>query len=206
MRHFSNAGHYDTDNNWRPFLGYFIYPNESFDLDFSLFQKKSDGYGSFESGVYEYLVTLTDDKGKTVSNLCYEFQIDNYQVKSILGGKTEYVQLVPLQEDRIKELLSTFKSFKETPKGNDINDLQSGITFTVTFDPNGGTGGKSSQIFLAGRGKPLDGGIPIRSGYKFSYWSEKPDNYNNKKNKKYYNGVNTNVGGDNTLYAIWESD
>jgi len=102
--------------------------------------------------------------------LSYKFKIDATQFENILYGNREYIQLTPLQKDEEKALLNAFISFKDNKDCNDINDLQSGITFTVTFDPNGGTGGNGNQPFLAVKKTQVNGGIPNREGYKFLYW------------------------------------
>ena len=104
-----------------------------------------------------------------------------------------------MPEDREKELLAVFKSFKKEPKGSDENDLKASNNVTITFDPNGGIGGNGSQVFLAGKSKPLDGGIPTRSGYTFSYWNLNPEG----TGTIFHNGMNITVGSSTKMYAVW---
>jgi len=82
-------------------------------------------------------------------------------------------------------------------------------TFTLKFNPNGGIGGNSSQLFI---GVPTDnedtvpkgilnGGVPTRSGYTFLYWNSESDG---RGITNYYNGDELNVVDNATLYAVWK--
>jgi len=90
------------------------------------------------------------------------------------------------------------------------NQSDSTITHTLTFNPNGGTGGNSSQVFtrvptdnecIVVEGI-LDGGIPTRAGYTFICWNTRSDGsgWDN------YNGKNTSVSRSDVLYAVWVND
>lgn len=68
---------------------------------------------------------------------------------------------------------------------NDCNITQTvsigGLTYTYSFNPNGGSGGPSSATKTAGVDFTFPSGAPTRSGYNFKGWS-------------------TNSGGSGTLY------
>lgn len=97
-------------------------------------------------------------------------------------------------------------------------------TYTVTFDPNGGTGGPTIQNFIFNRGDKLTTSIPSRKGYTFTHW-QRSDNANytfkpgdvipngwlsfklsaqweaNTYNVEYYNGT-TKVGTSAHTYDV----
>jgi uncharacterized repeat protein (TIGR02543 family) len=71
--------------------------------------------------------------------------------------------------------------------------------YTVTFDPNGGTGGPAEAQTVANNGtatEPKGADIPTRAGYEFRGWSPAGDS------TVLYN-FSTPVTGSITLYAVW---
>ena len=209
MRHFSDVLYCEMRN---PFLGFTVSPSESLDGCFDILQESRYGFGSFAPGKYEYLIAIRDEKDKQLYVMLFEFSIDDeYTVGKILSrDDLEYINIIPIQNrQRVDELLKTIEAFKQTSGigcnlGCDENDLLYGVKFEITYDPNGGTGGNIFQLFLAGswKGIPIDGGIPVRSGYRFSHWSRNPDGSGDVCS----NGQILTFGGNVTLYAVWELD
>lgn len=80
-------------------------------------------------------------------------------------------------------------------------------TWTVTFDPNGGTGEpKPLSMVVTGESWTFtipDVKPPILSGYTFMGWSENPD-ITDKMNLPRMGSQYTSYKDDLTLYAIWE--
>ena len=81
--------------------------------------------------------------------------------------------------------------------------------YTLTFDANGGTFDNNNdttptQKFVYGERKPLNGGIPIRSGYTFLGWAYTPTantiDLEEGKSTNWEKGGNLKV----TLYAVWK--
>ena len=73
------------------------------------------------------------------------------------------------------------------------------ITYTVTYNANGGSGAPSNQTKTYGVALTLSSTKPTRTGYTFSKWNTKADgtgtNYN--RGAKYTSNANL------TLYAVW---
>ena len=79
------------------------------------------------------------------------------------------------------------------------------ITYTVSFDNNGGTGTMATQTFTYNQAQTLTANTFTRTGYTFSGWNTKSDGlgdrYTNSQSVK--NLASTN-GATITLYAQWE--
>ena len=77
-------------------------------------------------------------------------------------------------------------------------------TYTVTFNPNGGSGSMASQSFTYKTSKTLTANAFTRTGYTFNGWNTKADgtgtNYANKANMQ-----NVATTGNLTLYAKWKA-
>ncbi len=72
-------------------------------------------------------------------------------------------------------------------------------TYSVTFNPNGGTGIMPNQSFLTGQTKPLSSNSFTRSGYSFLGWANTSEG-----SVSYLNGANYSIGTiDITLFAKW---
>ena len=205
MRLFSDV-FYESINSDIPFLGSFVYPKDRWGGDFKLYQKNTNGLGSFGSGKYECFIIFVGSKEEPIKKLHYEFNIEDFEVNSIIGNNMQYLKLtLLLEQERKQGLEDAYNSFKSPTADNNIgsddDDLKLATKITVMFDPNGGIGGNDSQSFLAGRGELLDGGIPTRSGYKFLFWNSNPKGTGSYS---WYNGRNTVPSSNITLYAVWE--
>lgn len=82
------------------------------------------------------------------------------------------------------------------------------MAFIIYFDPNGGTGGQTSNLNATYKGSlpVIDKTIPTKAGYSFMGWY---DNADYTKGKKYYNEKNEAVviyekNGNTKLYAGWK--
>ena len=73
------------------------------------------------------------------------------------------------------------------------------LVYSVTFDSNGGRGGKRWQTFIADEPLLLDGGTPTRDGYEFMGWATTPT----ATTSTHLNNNWQTVGGNIKLYAVW---
>lgn len=72
-------------------------------------------------------------------------------------------------------------------------------TYTITFDPNGGTGGPEEIVFASGSSVTIPSTIPVKSGYRFIGWSD------DGGITMYYPNEVATFNGDTTLVAVWSS-
>lgn len=75
------------------------------------------------------------------------------------------------------------------------------ITYTVSYNANGGTGAPSSQTKKYGVPLVLDGKVPTRTNYSFLHWNTKSDN----SGTAYTQYDNYTANASATLYAIWNA-
>lgn len=76
---------------------------------------------------------------------------------------------------------------------------QSVITYTITYNANGGTGAPSNQTKSSNADLILSSSVPTREGYIFMGWSTSPDgNLMYSAGGVYFQNVAT------TLYAVWK--
>ena len=80
--------------------------------------------------------------------------------------------------------------------GCDLLDIK---TYTVTFDPNGGSGTMSSQVFVDGVEKSLSPNEFTRENYNFVGWNTMADN----TGISYADCEEITLTADMTLYAQW---
>lgn len=80
--------------------------------------------------------------------------------------------------------------------GCDLFDIK---TYTVTFEPNGGSGVMSSQVFVDGVEKALSPNEFARENYNFSGWNTMSDN----TGTSYADREEISLTADMTLYAQW---
>ena len=73
-------------------------------------------------------------------------------------------------------------------------------TYTVAFDPNGGSGTMPAQAMAADTATALDANAFTRSGYTFTGWNTEPDG----SGTAYKDGAAVTLRDDMTLYAQWE--
>lgn len=73
------------------------------------------------------------------------------------------------------------------------------ITYTVTYNANGGSGAPSSQTKTYGKSLTLSSTKPTRAGYTFVSWNTKADG----KGTSYAPGASYTTNAALSLYAIW---
>ncbi|MCI8272580.1 MAG: hypothetical protein HFJ55_00665 [Clostridia bacterium] len=76
------------------------------------------------------------------------------------------------------------------------------IVYTVTFNPNGGTGGPQTQNKLEGSSLIISTEAPTRTGYVFIGWSENQE----ATTVSYYGGDIYTKEQNITLYAVWQKE
>ena len=77
------------------------------------------------------------------------------------------------------------------------------VTYTVTFDANGGTGTMTGQSFTYGSGQNLITNTFTRADYTFAGWATSPDGPKVYNNEQPVNNLTTTAGGTVILYAVW---
>ncbi|MFI3326828.1 MAG: InlB B-repeat-containing protein, partial [Clostridia bacterium] len=87
-----------------------------------------------------------------------------------------------------------------TDEKTQINIYIETITYTVTYNANGGTGAPSSQTKTYDIDLVLSPIEPTKEGYSFSGWGT----YSSDTSAAYYAGDTYTKNSDSTLYAIWE--
>ena len=75
-------------------------------------------------------------------------------------------------------------------------------TYTVTFNPNGGTGTMAAQTFTEGEAQPLTLNSFMRDGYSFAGWNT----VSGGSGTTYTDGQTITATADMTLYAQWTSN
>ncbi len=76
------------------------------------------------------------------------------------------------------------------------------ITYTVVFNPNGGSGTMQPQVFADGEEKKLSSNAFVRDDYNFSGWNTMSDG----SGTPYTNGQKIRPVSDITLFAQWVSN
>ena len=76
------------------------------------------------------------------------------------------------------------------------------VTYTITYNANGGTGGPEVQTAIAGESTTLSSTKPTRTGYTFLGWATS----SSATSAEYTAGGSYTGSADVTLYAVWEQD
>lgn len=72
--------------------------------------------------------------------------------------------------------------------------------YTITYKPNGGTGGPTSQTKIHGQNLTITDKIPAYTGYDFKEWNTKADG----TGTRYLSGGSYTTNASITLYAQWK--
>ena len=75
------------------------------------------------------------------------------------------------------------------------------ITYTVSYNANGGTGAPAAQTKTGGTALTLSTVVPTRDGYTFLGWSTSADGA-----VAYQSGASFTTDANTTLYAVWEKN
>ena len=81
-------------------------------------------------------------------------------------------------------------------------DVDKPVTYTISYNANGGSGAPSNQTKTHGTDLKLSGTKPTRSGYTFVNWNTKSDG----SGTSYASGATYNTNANITLYAIWKAN
>ena len=76
------------------------------------------------------------------------------------------------------------------------------ISYTISYNANGGSGAPGSQTKTHGTDLKLSSTKPTRSGYTFVNWNTKSDG----SGTNYASGATYNTNANITLYAIWKTN
>lgn len=76
------------------------------------------------------------------------------------------------------------------------------ISYTISYNANGGSGAPGSQTKTHGTDLTLSSTKPTRNGYKFSKWTTGKDG----SGTNYASGATYNTNANITLYAIWKTN
>lgn len=76
------------------------------------------------------------------------------------------------------------------------------ISYTISYNANGGSGSPGSQTKTHGTDLKLSSTKPTRSGYTFVNWNTKSDG----SGTNYASGATYNTNANITLYAIWKTN
>ena len=76
------------------------------------------------------------------------------------------------------------------------------MTYSVTYDANGGSGAPEAQVKTEGQTLKLSSEIPVRKGYTFLGWAKTA----NASKAEYQPGDSYKTDANVTLYALWEKD
>lgn len=76
------------------------------------------------------------------------------------------------------------------------------ISYTISYNANGGSGAPGSQTKTYGTDLKLSSTKPTRSGYTFVNWNTKSDG----SGTNYASGATYNTNANITLYAIWKTN
>jgi hypothetical protein len=79
-------------------------------------------------------------------------------------------------------------------------------TYTVVFDPNGGTGSMTNQPFTYGTAQNLTNNAFTRSGFSFTGWAMSPNGTAAYTNGQSVINLTATANGTVTLYAVWTAN
>ena len=186
-----------------------------FSVTFSLsgcYISKKQIVDSVKDEVSKEIDNAIDRTKEEVSNKVDE-AVDNAKTEisqkiddTIDGVKTEVGQIadeLPRPEDIVTESTKTEeteKSWIDNLKGG-IDDIL-GRDMTITFQPNGGTGGPTEQRFRGGDHILIVNETPTKEGYHFVGWTRQEGT----NEPQFFAGKWTShtFTQDTTLYACWE--
>lgn len=178
-------------------------------LDHTISPPQSASLVSVTPGTSSSYTTFTWDASSEVG--CAYIRI----FKGELWSGEEY-SINRVTEKTVSSILpeGSYKAYLET---RDINDdtcyinwtgsclsftVEKGITYTIRYDANGGTGAPGSQIKNPTFTITLSRTEPIREGYTFLGWATSPT----ATDPEYLPGSEFNTDAETTLYAVWEKD
>ena len=220
--------HYDANGGTGEMTDTVVHPNESFNLKANEYVREGYnfvGWSTRANGSGTYY-----DVGQQISSISQDYtlyaqwQRITYKVTYNANGGTgtmanqifDYSDTKALSKNIFTREGYTFQGWSTTVDGEvvyvdeaTVGPLSGNmalyaqwsiLTYTVTFDANGGTGTMNAQIFNYGESKNLVPNTYTRVGYSFNSWNTKAGGNGN------YLSDEASVGPLNknyTLYAIW---
>lgn len=94
------------------------------------------------------------------------------------------------------------KKTGNTKKVTDCSICYPTVTFTITYNANGGTGAPASQTKESGKALTLSSAKPTRQGYTFLGWATS----SGASSAQYNAGSSFTTDANTTLYAVWRKD
>ncbi len=97
---------------------------------------------------------------------------------------------------------SAEKKTGNTKKAEGCSICYPTVTFTITYNANGGSGAPASQIKTSGKALTLSSTKPTRQGYTFLGWATS----SGASSAQYNPGSSFTTDANTTLYAVWRKD
>lgn len=145
---------------------------------------------SYNSTTGEYYFDYSD------VNTTYTFEFSDYPV--VYAGATVYVDFAALRDSAVMPgHVLCFNKNNGTISGTTLPN-----TYTITFDPNGGTGGPGSLIKTYDVDLVVPADIPTRSGFQFKEWSTEP----NSSKWAVKPGETIKANESKKMYALWTAN
>ena len=178
-----------------------------------------DGVNISSKSISTFLLTKTQGTGTTLTlrfknssgaTLSTGYVLNGTEVYALAAPKTGYNTVLLKKGSTTLATGSGTNSVNSTQTISAATTLSSSATvntYTVTFDPNGGSGTMASQVLTYNQNTALSTNTYTRAGYTFAGWNTKADgtgtNYTDGQTKP--NVTSTN-GGTATLYAQWTAN
>lgn len=113
-----------------------------------------------------------------------------------------YYSAHPHEEYQMCTRCNAEKKTGNTKKVDGCNICYPTVTFTITYNANGGTGEPAFQTKESGKALTLSSTKPTRQGYTFLGWATSAS----ASNAQYNAGSSFTVDANTTLYAVWRKD
>ena len=127
------------------------------------------------------------------------------QLKAALGHNfsgSYYFSTHPHEEYQKCTRCNAGKKTGNTKKVDGCSICYPIVTFTITYNANGGTGAPSPQTKESGKALKLSSTEPTRQGYTFLGWATS----SGASSAQYNAGSSFTVDANTTLYAVWRKD
>lgn len=127
------------------------------------------------------------------------------QLKAALGHNfsgSYYFSTHPHEEYQKCTRCNAEKKTGNTKKVDGCSICYPTVTFTITYNANGGTGEPASQTKESGKALTLSSTKPTRQGYTFLGWATSAG----ASSAQYNAGSSFTTDANTTLYAVWRKD
>ena len=148
-----------------------------------------------------YTITYNTNGGNAIANKTYTIETETFDLPTptrtgyTFNGWYDNSGLTGNQVTQVTKGSTGNKTFYAKWEG---------ISYTVKFDANGGSGSMSNQVFTYGTAQNLIANTFTRDGYMFAGWNTKADGSGNSyTNQQSVNNLCSDANGTTTLYAQW---